>query len=476
MKLAHSNRFEANKWLVTARWFYAPAIFVMGLLSTLDPLSQSVFPVSVMIFLFSAFILTNTVFWRLTKRLEILNRQKDIYTLGVIQILTELIFFTVILHLAGGVNSVALIFFFIPIVSSIILFSPLGSLFIAFVSAFIVNTSILLEFLGIAQKIPGYVGRNVLEYDQFLILLSSTVIITAVYLIVGALAAYLSSTIKRKELELTESRRRSRLQSEKLKLLNEEYNNFARKLVRQQMELKKEEEKITELDREKGEFMATVAHQLRTPLSGIKWALNLLLEGSDKNLNSDQRALLLKAYENNERIIDLIQDMLGAQTDGSSSVDLSLTEVDVFNLLENTLSDFRSKVEEKNLKIEIQTEKNLPKLKADPQKIRSAFQNLIENAIRYSKKKGTVKIKIGKEKENFKVVIEDDGIGIPKLEQPNIFKKFFRAQNALRSDPEGSGLGLFIVRNIIKRHGGKISFESEENKGAKFTFTIPLQS
>ncbi len=428
-----------------------------------------------MIFMFSAFILVNILFWRLAKRLELLDRQKDIYVLGVSQILAELTFFTVLLHLSGGVESVAPIFFFIPIVSSIILFSPIGSLFIAFVSVILVNTSVFLEYFGIAQKIPGYAGRGTVEYDKFLVLISSTVIITAVYLIVGALAGYLSSAIRRRELELIESRRRAQLQAEKLRLLNEEYNNFARRLIRQELELKKEHLKITQVDRDKSEFVSTVAHQLRTPLSAIKWTLNVLLEGADRNLNSDQRALLLKVYESNERIINLIQDMLGADREEVGAVDFSLTDVDAIDLLNNVLPDFRSQVEVKNLKIEIQSEKNLPKLRADPQKMRAVFQNLIENAVRYSKKNGLVKIKVGKEKDNFKMVVEDNGIGIPKGEQSNIFKKFFRAQNAVNLDPSGSGLGLFIVRSIIERHGGKIDFESEESKGTKFTFTIPLQ-
>lgn len=473
MKLVHTNKFEANKWLITARWFYAPAIFAMGLLSKVDPFGNGVFPVPTMIFLFSLFILTNVMFWILVQRIEILDQRKYLNFLGTGQIVSELIFFSIILHLSGGVESVAPIFFFIPIVSSIVLFNPLGSLFIAFLSGLLVNGTILLEYFGISQKLPGYAGRGVIEFQEILVMLSSTVIITAVYFIVGALSGYLSSVIKRRETLLSESKRKAQLQAEKLRLLNEEYNNFARKLVRQDMELKRETQEAEELSREKSEFVSTVAHQLRTPLSAIKWTLNALLNESSSNFTSDQKALLLKAYESNDRIINLIQDMLGSDR-AESQTGLSLVEINIPDLINNVIPDFKSTVEKKGLKITVHTEKDLPKIKADPQKMRAVFQNLLENAVKYSNRKGVIKIELNKEDNFLKVVFEDNGIGIPKEQQSDIFKKFFRAKNAMQVDNTGSGLGLFIVKSIIERHGGKIDFESEENKGTKFIFTLPL--
>ena len=106
MRLIHNNKFEANKWLITARWFYAPAIFVMGLLSRLDPLGNNYFPVTTMMFLFFSFILVNLWFWWRVKRIELQNDSTSINRLAVSQIFSELVFFFVILHLTGGVKSV----------------------------------------------------------------------------------------------------------------------------------------------------------------------------------------------------------------------------------------------------------------------------------------------------------------------------------------------------------------------------------
>jgi len=474
MKLTHSNKFEANRWLIVARWFYAPAIFAMGLLSKLDPLGENVFPLPMMLLLFSIFILINVLFLVVIKKLEFTNNVKRINLFGTLQILAELAFFTIVLHFSGGVENVAPIFFFIPIVSSIILFSPMGSLFIAFVSGLLINGYLALEYFGLVQNIFGYSGQGSLDYSEFLTKLSSTVVINAVYFIVGSLSGYLSSVLKKRELQLSESKRQTQLQSEKLKLLNEEYNSFARKLVRKDLELKKENAEMSKLDTDRKDFVSTVAHQLRTPLSAIKWTLNILLEESSGKLNTDQRMLLLKTYESNERIINLIQDMLGAGKAEFKAADFSPVEISLSDLVSNILPDFRSMVEKKNLKIEVQSDKGLPKAFVDPVKIRAVFQNLLENAIKYSKRSGWIKITIMRDGNKLKVVVEDNGIGIPESEQPNIFKKFFRAQNAVKLETNGTGLGLFIIRSLIEKHGGTISFESEENKGTKFIFTLPV--
>jgi len=474
MKLIHTNKFEANRWLITARWFYAPAIFAMGLLSKLDPLQDTIFPLPIMIFMFSVFILINVLFWQVARRLEMESKTRFVNTLGISQILSELLFFLIILHLAGGVESVAPIFFFIPIVSSIILFSPLGSLFIAFVAGIIVNGIVFLEYYGVTQLIYGYSGKGILEYDDLLVKLSSSVVVTAVYFIVGSLSGYLSSALRKRELQIIEGRRQAQLQAEKLRLLNEEYNSFARKLIRKDLELKKENEEIVKFDEEKKEFVSTVAHQLRTPLSAIKWTLDMLLQDDSSKLSNDQRSLLMKAYESNERIINLIQDMLGAEKAEARADNFAPVEISLADLVGNIIPDFQSGMENKNIKIEIQSEKNMPRVKVDPQKIRAVFQNLIENAMKYSKPGGVIKINMEKKNDKFKVSVADQGIGIPPKEQDNIFKKFFRAQNAISTDPGGSGLGLFIVKSIIERHGGTIEFKSQENIGTTFTFYLPI--
>ncbi len=476
MKLTHSNKFESNRWMIRARWFYAPAIFLMGLLSKLDPLGNNFFPVPTMLFLFSVFILTNLFFYKAVKYIEAKGKNQFLNLLATSQICLELVFFVIILHLSGGADSVAPIFFFIPIVSSIILFDVVGSITIAAVSSLFVNSLVLLDYKGILKYVIGYPGTGAMTYDEFIAKLTSTVTITAVYFIVGSLAGYLSSVIKNREKQLVESKRRSQLQAERLRLLNEAYNSYARQLVRKDLELTKQNERFGVLDKEKSEFVSTVAHQLRSPLSAIKWTIDSLLRGETTGtLSVEQRALLMKAYESNERIINLIRDMLGIDRIESGTYGFSYTEINVVDLLSNIIAEFESQAARRQIKIIVNKEENLPKISVDPQKMRAVLQNLIENAIKYTREGGNITIKLSLEpNDRMKIIIEDNGIGIPKEQQKDIFKRFFRAENAKTLDPEGSGLGLFIVKTIIERHGGEMSFESEEGKGTKFLLTLPL--
>ena len=476
MKLVQNNKFESNRWMIRARWFYAPAIFLMGLLSKLDPLGNNFFPVPLMIFLFSIFILTNLLFYKIVKRIEVNNKVQHLNTLATSQICSELLFFAIILHLSGGADSVASIFFFIPIVSSIILFDVIGSLIIAFVSGLFVNSLVFLDYNGILKYVYGYPGTGVMSYDEFIVKLTSTITITAVYFIVGSLAGYLSSVIKNRENQLMESKRRSQLQAERLRLLNEAYNSYARQLVRKDLELTKQNERFGVLDKEKSEFVSTVAHQLRSPLSAIKWTIDILLKGETTGtLSVEQRALLMKAYESNERIINLIRDMLSIDRIESGTYGFSYADINIVDLLSNIIAEFQSTADRKHIKVIVNKTNNLPKISVDPQKMRAVLQNLIENSLKYTKDGGEIRIDLGPDgTERMKIVFQDTGVGIPKEQQKDIFKRFFRAENAKSLDPEGSGLGLFIVKTIIERHGGEMSFESEEGKGTKFILTLPL--
>lgn len=464
--------------MIRARWFYAPAIFAMGLLSKLDPLGSNYFPVPTMLFLFSLFILVNVIFYKILKYIELKNLKQHLDTLATSQVSAELVFFAAILHLSGGVGSTAPLFFFIPIVSSIILFDVAGSLVIATIAGLFVNGMVILDYRGILKHVYGYPGIGLpMTYDDFLVTLTSTITITAVYFIVGALAGYLSSVIKNREAQLMESRQRAQFQAERLRLLNEAYNSYARQLVRKDLELTKQNEKFSQLDKEKSEFVSTVAHQLRTPLSAIKWTLDILLKGETTgSLSVEQRALLMKAYESNERIINLIRDMLGIDRIESGMYGLSFVEINVIDLIQNIIDDFKSSATRRNIQIIIKKDDILPKISVDPQKMRAVMQNLIENALKYTREGGVITIDVhGHGSDQMNITVSDNGIGIPQAQQKDIFKRFFRADNAKSVDPEGSGLGLFIVKTIIQRHGGSMNFESEEGKGTKFFITLPLR-
>jgi signal transduction histidine kinase len=339
--------------MIKARWYYAPTLFLMGLLSKLDPLGKNFFPVPTMLFIFFSFILMNVVFHKLVAYIESHNKSQYLNVLAVSQICTELVFFVIILHLSGGAQSVAPIFFFIPIVSSIILFDVVGSLIIAFLSGIFINSIVVLEYYNILENVPGYPGNGILSDDEFFVALASTITTTAIYFIVGALAGYLSSVIKNREEQLSESRRRAQLQAERLRLLNEAYNSYARQLVRKDLDLTKQNERFEQLNRDKSEFVSTVSHQLRTPLSAIKWTLDTLLNSNESGtLTNEQRALLMKAFEYNERIINLIRDMLGIDRIESGALGFSFIEIDVVDLVNNIIDEVDAESKRRNIRFD----------------------------------------------------------------------------------------------------------------------------
>ncbi len=230
------------------------------------------------------------------------------------------------------------------------------------------------------------------------------------------------------------------------------------------------------VERLKTEFVSLAAHQLRTPLSAIKWTLRMLLDGDLGEITKEQKDFIEKTYQSNERMISLINDLLNVTRieEGRYLYRPQLAQIE--EVVQFVITSYQDEVKKKKLKLEFKKPtKKLPEVKIDIEKMRLAIQNFLDNAIRYTPSGGKVTVSIRDTKKSIEFQIQDTGIGIPKDQQERVFTKFFRAANAIRSETEGSGLGLYITKNIIEAHGGKTWFESEEGKGATFYFTIPIK-
>lgn len=228
----------------------------------------------------------------------------------------------------------------------------------------------------------------------------------------------------------------------------------------------------------KSDFITTAAHQLRTPLSAIKWAIKIILDQDFGPLNIDQRTVLMKAYESNHRMIRLVNDLLDVDRIDSGRLQYEFQPVSLVNLINSVLVVVTPRIIERKLSIVfLDKEKSFPDVKADSEKLRQVIQNIVDNAIKYSYPGGKIVITIEEQKNSVLAVsVNDTGIGIPKEQQEKIFGKFFRAANARKLQTDGSGLGLYIMQKIIKKHGGKVSFKSEPEAGTTFTFTVPVHT
>jgi signal transduction histidine kinase len=202
----------------------------------------------------------------------------------------------------------------------------------------------------------------------------------------------------------------------------------------------------------------------------------MVIDGDAGELNEEQKGLLFKGYQSNERIIELVNDMLDVSRIEEGRFGYNFTEADYKAELNYIIDSLENRIKEKAITLTLNAPAEIPKLFMDKQRMTLVLQNIIENAVKYTPDHGKIDITVEVSDNFVRTSIKDNGVGIPQEDQVKLFSKFFRAANVMRMQTEGSGLGLFIVKNIIQKHGGDISFNSKEGLGTEFIFTLPLKS
>lgn len=239
-------------------------------------------------------------------------------------------------------------------------------------------------------------------------------------------------------------------------------------------ELRESNRQLQRLDEAKNEFISMASHQLRTPLTSIKGYLDMVLEGDLGKINATQKTVLTEAFSSSERMVQLINDFLNVsrlQT-GKFSIDRQPSSLEALVREEVTLLQVVARQRQITLKTAIS--RQLPPLAIDADKFRQVILNMIDNAIYYSPNHSTVSVQLRREGDEAVFTVRDKGIGVPKEEQAGLFGKFFRASNARKRRPDGTGVGLFLARKVVLAHDGQIIFESTEGKGSVFGFRLPL--
>lgn len=255
---------------------------------------------------------------------------------------------------------------------------------------------------------------------------------------------------------------------------DDEFGRLANAFNEMTRKLKENKERDELLSQMKSDFISIAAHQLRTPLTGIKWVMEALLSGDGGELNSKQKEILKKGYESNERVIKLSSDLLNVARIGDGQVGFIFKIGDFTEVLNNVINSIQNLKGSKNITLNVSKPKSLLQINMDKERMELALFNVLDNALKYTPDNGKIDIKVKQEKNNLKISIKDNGIGIPVKEQGMLFSKFFRGSNVVRMQAEGTGLGLFIVKNIIERHKGKMEIESEEGKGTEVLISMPI--
>ncbi|OLC16495.1 MAG: hypothetical protein AUH29_04945 [Candidatus Rokubacteria bacterium 13_1_40CM_69_27] len=230
--------------------------------------------------------------------------------------------------------------------------------------------------------------------------------------------------------------------------------------------------KEREVSQMKSDFVSFVTHQLRTPLSGIKWMLELA--GQQEHVPGEARTYIEDAHGASERLITLVNDLLDISRLERGRLDVHPRPTDLAALTGEVLVEVQPLTQEKGHRVSVSAPADLPPVLADPQLLRQAILNLASNAIKYTRPGGEIALRMSREASSVLWAIQDSGIGIPQEAQRRLFEKFYRADNVYTIETEGTGLGLYLVRLIVERFGGRVWCESEEGQGATFLFTLPL--
>ncbi len=623
MDIQVERKTEVNRWLIRVRWFYMTGILAIGIITRLISNYTAYFAISKMFVIYIAVFLLNLFLYLAIRNAEKNTSRWLTVVISYAQVIIELAVSTIITHYAGGIESVTLIFYFLPVVSSALLFGLAGAVATSIVAGLCLNILVFLEFNGVIPHINRF-GVESIEFANLSLTLAKSLTLAIFYFVIGVISGYGAQLIIRREQMYKENSEQLEKESRyrkneweqldkttkllvkrdlELTAINKELDKKIKDLERSEMamlkafaDLKEERKKFEEernktsaivanlidpiividkdsrislfnpaaksvfgfidtdigrevlsknnysmenfkaivkqdykvfqpedretgieeeviinyagqevtykvitaavvdqnnknlgimkvfynltrekmLDKLKSEFISIAAHQLRTPLSAIKWVIKMVLDGDVGPLNKEQEELLFKGYRSNERIINLVNDMLNVSRIEEGRFGYSFNKEDFTEILKESLENIDTLVKNKKIKVELKQPKELPRVYMDRQKMFLVLQNLLENAVKYTPEMGKINIDLEAGDKFLQVKIKDNGVGIPKEDREKLFTKFFRASNVVRMQTEGSGLGLFIVKNIIKKHGGEITCNSEEGMGTEFIFTLPL--
>ncbi len=365
----------------------------------------------------------------------------------------DMIVITIVVHFTGGIESVFLPLYLLQLVGTNLHFSkiagPLNFIFGGNLFIFLV----LLEQAGvIPHYATGFFPPDAYQNPQFILMVSITLIaLMGISTYRSGHVVWSLQSVERKLFELNED------------------------LSRMNQALAEANKRLSDADQIKTEFISVASHQMRTPLSAIKWSLKMVMDGDMGQLSPEQKDVLRKGYMSNERMIGLINDLLNVSRIEEGRFQYQFQPTQLEEVVDHALEELRSEIETRKIQFSYAPPRErFPPLNLDEQKIKLALQNVLDNAFKYTQKGGKVWLSLDREDGQLHIRVRDSGVGIPQHQQHRIFSKFFRADNVIRMQTEGSGLGLFIVKKIIEHHGGRVWFESREEHGTTVHMTIPL--
>lgn len=252
-------------------------------------------------------------------------------------------------------------------------------------------------------------------------------------------------------------------------------NTLQQRIDEATKELRASNAQLQKLDTAKDEFVSMASHQLRTPLTSVKGYISMVLEGDAGKISDMQRHLLSEAFTSSERMVHLINDFLNVSRLQTGKFMVDRRAIDLAKVTGQEVDSLKTTASARNLKLKYRKPSYFPTLYIDEGKIRQVIMNFIDNAIYYSTEFSTITIGLETVDGEVVLTVHNEGIGVPESEQAHLFTKFFRATNARKQRPDGTGVGLFLAKMVVTSHGGKMMFSSEPNEGTTFGFRLPIK-
>jgi|UniRef100_UPI00404BA42E two-component system, OmpR family, phosphate regulon sensor histidine kinase PhoR len=231
-----------------------------------------------------------------------------------------------------------------------------------------------------------------------------------------------------------------------------------------------------QLEAVRQDFVANVSHELRTPLSVIKGYIETLVDGHREMPIEDRERFLATVQRHTERLNSLLDDLLTLSRLESINPGLALESVSLNNLINEVLEDYRSRPAGSKHNLKSSIDPNIGSILVDPLKITQIFENLLNNALKYTPVDSEIGVSARRHENEVEICVKDNGQGIPATDLPHIFERFYRVDKGRSREKGGTGLGLSIVKHIVQLHGGRVWAESEPGQGSAFYFTLPLKT
>ncbi len=368
-----------------------------------------------------------------------------------VQIILDLLALAALVHFSGGVeNPMALFFVFHTIIASILL-SQRVSFLMATLAGFLYATVAALEYFAVLPHHHIPILGAIELYRQVPYVLT----VVGVMALALWLAAYMTSSI-----------------SVRLRARDRELVESSQSILAKSQELEIANERLRRVDAERTRFMLLVTHELRAPISTIHTCVEIALAGHTSQ--EVVRDILQRIKRRTGELGDLIGDLLRlarAREEASRDEPVGLVQPEA--VLQSVIDLMKTEADGKDLFLSVDIDPDLPPVRADPERLKLVWTNLVSNAIKYTEPGGIVAVALKRANEHLVATVRDTGIGIPTEDKERVFEEFYRADNARAACPVGTGVGLAIVQRIVENYGGRIWAESELGLGSKFTFVLP---